>query len=117
MITAVSPQDVLPALKEREVVSRQSLVPNLQSPVPNLQSPISSPHTMVSWHPAITQTAYNAAIGRVKEYIARGHTYQVNYTFPLRSRFTGDGFAYFADMTAAALCGIQRQGMSMRSAG
>ena len=36
--------------------------------------------------PAITRTAYDAAIGTVKGYLAAGDCYQVNLTFPLETR-------------------------------
>ena len=154
IITAVSPQDVLPALIEMETavnqhnltaagylayeasaafdlkthpptempllwfglyekpsaISRQpsavSYQPSAVSRQPsavNPQSPVSSPHPSVltDWQPAITQAAYDASISRIKEYIARGHTYQVNYTMPLRTRFQGDAYPYFLEITAA----------------
>ena len=47
------------------------------------------------WRPSITELQYQAAIDRIKDYIARGHTYQVNYTFRLRSAFSGDPWGFF----------------------
>ena len=154
MITAVSPEEVLPALTEMETavnqhnltaagyiayeasaafdlkthpptempllwfglyekplaVSRQPLAVNPQSSVLSSQSSIPNPDyslltthysLLADWQPGITQTAYNASISRIKEYIARGHTYQVNYTMPLRTKFQGDAYVYFLEMTAA----------------
>lgn len=66
-------------------------IANRQSP--NLQSPI--------WQPAVSQTVYHVAIRQIKEAIARGDTYQVNYTFPMRAEFTGDPLALFADLAQA----------------
>ena len=39
--------------------------------------------------PAITNEEYQAAIKRIKYYIERGETYQVNFTFPLRFKLNG----------------------------
>src|SRR5690606_17102943 len=44
---------------------------------------------------------YEAAIGRIKDAIAAGNTYQANYTFHLRASFEGDPWALFAHLAAA----------------
>lgn len=54
-----------------------------------------------SWRPAIGRAAYETVFGRVKDYLARGHSYQVNYTFPLRAAFDGEPLSLFADLVAA----------------
>ena len=36
------------------------------------------------WLPSITPAQHRQSVDRIKDYIARGHTYQVNYTFRLR---------------------------------
>jgi para-aminobenzoate synthetase / 4-amino-4-deoxychorismate lyase len=43
------------------------------------------------WEPDITPADYRAGIDAVKEAIARGDTYQVNYTFRLRTHEAADG--------------------------
>lgn len=48
------------------------------------------------WRPSVTAEEYRGAIGRIKEYIRSGDTYQVNYTYRLTSRFDGDPFELFA---------------------
>ena len=53
------------------------------------------------WQPAVVRAEYAAAIRQVRDYIAAGDTYQVNYTFPLRSRFRGDALAAWRAMSAA----------------
>jgi para-aminobenzoate synthetase / 4-amino-4-deoxychorismate lyase len=53
------------------------------------------------WQPGLSLAAYEQAIGRIKEYIAQGATYQVNYTFPLRTSFQGEPLALFADLIAS----------------
>jgi para-aminobenzoate synthetase / 4-amino-4-deoxychorismate lyase len=57
------------------------------------------------WQPGLSLAKYEQAVGRIKEYIAQGATYQVNYTFPLRTDFQGDPLALFADLAAAQQAG------------
>ncbi|MBN1308312.1 MAG: aminodeoxychorismate synthase component I [Chitinispirillaceae bacterium] len=47
------------------------------------------------WRPTIAPEEYRTAVDRIKEYIAQGDTYQVNYTFRLRARFEHDPWNYF----------------------
>jgi para-aminobenzoate synthetase / 4-amino-4-deoxychorismate lyase len=54
-----------------------------------------------TWKPSVTRDEYSKAIAAVKEHIAAGDTYQVNYTFRLNADFAGDPFAFFCDLTAA----------------
>lgn len=44
------------------------------------------------WLANISRETYNDAIARVREHIARGDTYQVNYTMRLRANFGGADF-------------------------
>ena len=53
------------------------------------------------WRPALDFPAYDAALDRIKAAIARGDTYQANFTFPLRADFAGDPRALFAALSAA----------------
>jgi len=55
------------------------------------------------WLPVVTKHEYNESITRIKNLIAAGDTYQVNYSFPLTSVFEGDSYAWFR-----ALCRAQR---------
>ncbi|RPI63956.1 MAG: aminodeoxychorismate synthase component I [Planctomycetaceae bacterium] len=48
-----------------------------------------------NWQPSVTQDEYRRAIGQVKEYIAAGDTYQVNYTMRLRTSFCGEAWPFF----------------------
>ncbi|HEV7893411.1 MAG TPA: aminodeoxychorismate synthase component I [Pyrinomonadaceae bacterium] len=54
-----------------------------------------------SWVPSETRDAYERNVREVREAIARGNTYQVNYTFRLRTRFRGDAFAFYERLRAA----------------
>ena len=53
------------------------------------------------WQPALDFPTYDAALNRIKAAIARGDTYQANFTFPLRAAFHGDPLALFAALSAA----------------
>lgn len=51
------------------------------------------------WQAALDWPAYRSAIEAIKSYIARGHTYQVNYTMPLTASFSGDAWTLYRDLT------------------
>ncbi|MFW6097222.1 MAG: chorismate-binding protein, partial [Chloroflexota bacterium] len=55
----------------------------------------------LDWRPSISQDAYRAAIGHIKEQIAAGRTYQVNYSLRLRAAFDHDPWAYFLQLVRA----------------
>jgi len=44
---------------------------------------------LMQWKPTLSRLEYDTAFKRIKEYIEKGHTYQVNYTFRLQSPFKG----------------------------
>lgn len=50
------------------------------------------------WLPAVTKREYNESVARVRELIAAGATYQVNYSFPLTSSFAGDTLAWYQQL-------------------
>ena len=59
------------------------------------------------WQASVSWAEYEAAIERIRAYIAAGDTYQVNYTLRLHSRFEGDPLALYRDMgqgQESALC-------------
>ncbi len=58
-------------------------------------------YSISNWQPAVSQAVYHVAICQIKEAIARGDTYQVNYTFPLQAEFAGEPLALFADLAQA----------------
>ncbi len=51
--------------------------------------------------PQLDEAAYTRAIAKIKDAIARGETYQVNYTFPLHGHDTAPPRARFAALTRA----------------
>ncbi|MGH7597669.1 MAG: aminodeoxychorismate synthase component I, partial [bacterium] len=57
------------------------------------------------WESSIDETSYGQAVEQIREHIATGDTYQVNFTFRLRSHFRGDELALYH-----RLCRSQRAG-------
>lgn len=47
------------------------------------------------WIASVTWDEYERAINAIKDHIASGRTYQVNYTFRLRAPFSGDPWPFF----------------------
>ena len=60
-----------------------------------------------SWQAEVSESVYRSAIRRIKHRIAHGHTYQVNYTYRLRTSFY-EGAAPDAWSFFSALAGSQR---------
>ncbi|MBA2527069.1 MAG: chorismate-binding protein, partial [Pyrinomonadaceae bacterium] len=58
-------------------------------------------YSLTAWKPQVTRSEYDHAIKRIRELIARGDTYQVNYTFPLVATFSGDPGACYRDLCHA----------------
>ncbi|HVF22233.1 MAG TPA: chorismate-binding protein, partial [Pyrinomonadaceae bacterium] len=53
------------------------------------------------WQPRVSKSEYANALGRIRELIAAGDTYQVNYSFPLTSTFSGDAYAWYRELCLA----------------
>ncbi len=53
------------------------------------------------WQPSVSMDEYQAAISTIKEFIASGDTYQINYTIRLSSQFQGDDIAFFEKLKRA----------------
>jgi para-aminobenzoate synthetase/4-amino-4-deoxychorismate lyase len=54
-----------------------------------------------SWIPSVSRVEYDDAVDRIKELIAAGDTYQVNYSFPLTASFSGDAYAWYRTLREA----------------
>ncbi|HEU4795467.1 MAG TPA: chorismate-binding protein, partial [Pyrinomonadaceae bacterium] len=54
-----------------------------------------------AWTPRVNKDEYDSAVTRIKELIAAGDTYQVNYSFPLTSSFSGDAYAWYRELCLA----------------
>ncbi|MBP7587206.1 MAG: aminodeoxychorismate synthase component I [Thermoanaerobaculia bacterium] len=52
--------------------------------------------------PLLDSAEHSAALATIREAIAAGETYQVNFTFPMRSRFTGDPEGLFWSLAPAS---------------
>lgn len=53
------------------------------------------------WEPTTGEDAYHRAIHQIKEYIARGDTYQVNYTYRLRAEGSPPAWPLFVELAGA----------------
>jgi len=58
-------------------------------------------YSLGEWTPSVTRDEYFEAIASIKDHIAAGDTYQVNYTFRLNADFEGDPLPFFCDLAAA----------------
>jgi len=68
-------------------------------------APPAAPSRLGVWTPSIRREDYIDSIARIKEHIASGRTYQVNYTLRLRTAFSGDAYALFYDLVGAQVSG------------
>jgi len=57
--------------------------------------------TSNAWTPRVSREEYEAAVARIHDLIAAGDTYQVNYSFPLTSCFSGDPYAWYRSLCMA----------------
>jgi aminodeoxychorismate synthase, component I, bacterial clade len=64
-----------------------------------------SAYAVSAWQPQVSKAEYVNAITKIHEHIAAGDTYQVNYTFPLKSRFHGDAWSWYGDLKSAQQAG------------
>ena len=55
----------------------------------------------VDWSPRVERDEYDRVVARIRELIAAGDTYQVNYTFPLTSSFTEDAYELYRNLSLA----------------
>ena len=53
------------------------------------------------WQPRVSREDFSTAISQIRELIAAGDTYQVNFTFPLAADFTGDARSWFRNLCRA----------------
>lgn len=59
-------------------------------------------YSVGEWQPSIARAEYDAALEAIRGYLEAGDTYQTNFTFRLRARFSGDPQALYR-----ALCRAQ----------
>ena len=53
------------------------------------------------WSPRVGREEYDRAVTRIRDLIAAGDTYQVNYSFPLTSSFNGDAYELYRNLCLA----------------
>ncbi len=54
-----------------------------------------------TWSPRVDRAEYDRAVVRIRDLIAAGDTYQVNYSFPLTSPFSGDAYELYRKLFMA----------------
>jgi para-aminobenzoate synthetase/4-amino-4-deoxychorismate lyase len=64
----------------------------------NLSSCRRKNYSVGEWRPTINNGRYRRDFDRIREYIADGNTYQVNYTYRLHTAFSGDPMTFFLDL-------------------
>lgn len=62
---------------------------------------VNFPAKPLNWTAAVSQDVYYANLAAVKQHIASGATYQVNYSYPLRCHFDGDPWQFFVQLQQA----------------
>jgi len=67
----------------------------IQLPISNINS---EPQ---NWQATVERASYNYAIEKVKDHIARGNTYQVNYTMRLQSEMHSNEWNFFLKLASA----------------
>lgn len=61
-------------------------------------APGQRPFTLGPWTPCVSQQDFERSVNRIRDYIAAGDSYQVNYTFPMEAAFEGSPAAWFEDL-------------------
>lgn len=56
------------------------------------------PYHVTDWTYDLNYTQYQVAIDKIKDAIAAGNTYQINYTARLQAIFSGDDFAFYQQL-------------------
>lgn len=51
-----------------------------------------------NWQPTVSREEYNSIIEKIKNQLQEGNTYQVNYTFPLKTKFNEDPWVFFTNL-------------------
>lgn len=116
--------DAAPAFDAALVAHRHADVPLahvgiFEAPTP-VGGPIPGPHEVGEWEPSQDEDAHAAAVGRVREHLANGDSYQVNLTTRFRAPFSGSAEGLFARLSraqgAAHAAYIELDGFSVCSA-
>ena len=69
--------------------------------IPSCTAPDAPEAAAPAWTPSLDRERYDRAVERVHDYIYRGDTYQINFTFRLRAPFVGGGTEFFRSLVRA----------------
>ncbi len=69
-----------------------------RAPVQTTLTPAEGPATTISLTPAWSESEYAAQFDKCRDYIFAGDVYQINLTFPLRGRYTGDPLTLYRSL-------------------
>jgi para-aminobenzoate synthetase/4-amino-4-deoxychorismate lyase len=72
-----------------------------RAPAAGERLPAGGPYTLGDWRPSQEIGDYRQTIARIKAAIARGDSYQVNYTMALHATWQGDPWGLFVDLTSS----------------
>ncbi len=64
-------------------------------------SPVQASYSFGEWSSTINRQMYGETIEQIKQLIAAGETYQVNYTLRMRTSFQGDPWSLFSNLASA----------------
>lgn len=70
------------------------------TPIEGPEAP-AEPWSASDWRPSVGRGGFESRIGEIRNLIAEGTAYQVNYSIRLRADFCGDPYALFAALAAA----------------
>ncbi|HEX8559623.1 MAG TPA: aminodeoxychorismate synthase component I [Pyrinomonadaceae bacterium] len=98
--------EAAPAFDRALAVRRKSDVPLLwfalfDRPCDDPPARAAGEFQLSPWEPSVGRGEYAGRVGDVRDAIARGDVYQVNYTFRLRALFRGDDLALYERLLAA----------------
>jgi para-aminobenzoate synthetase/4-amino-4-deoxychorismate lyase len=71
------------------------------APQPVPPAPAEGSYQLSAWQPSVSRAVYDQHVAAVRAAIARGDTYQTNYTLRLRARFAGDDRAFYEHLRRA----------------
>ena len=71
------------------------------APSETSSQPVAEEYQLGPWKPRVSREDFSDAISRIRELIAAGDTYQVNFTFPLVANFVGHAPTWFRDLCRA----------------
>lgn len=73
----------------------------ITGPPQEVPPPSEGPGERLAWRPLLSAEEHSAAVEEIRAAIARGETYQANFTFPLEANAEDDPFPLFASLAAA----------------